>query len=202
MINMTDNEIISILENRLSEHRFQHSLAVAQAARELAQIFGEDTELAYKTGLLHDYAKGIPAPDLIAIASEHGLIEDEIEKKVPDLLHAPVGAWQLQTELGIDDPAVLQAVKVHTMGSLEMSKLDKIIFLADMIEPGRDYPGQQRLDCLARRDLDQAMLYGLDATIRYCMDEARILHPRTIMVRNHFLQMIKDTNQITEHDNK
>jgi predicted HD superfamily hydrolase involved in NAD metabolism len=194
MINLTDYEIIAILERRLSEHRFQHSLAVAQAARELAQIFGEDTELAYKTGLLHDYAKGIPAPELIAMASDHDLIEDEIEKKVPDLLHAPVGAWLLRTELGIEDPAVLEAVKVHTMGSLAMSQLDKIIFLADMIEPGRDYPGQQRLDCLARRDLDQAMLYGLDATIRYCLDEGRILHPRTIMVRNHFLQMINDTN--------
>jgi len=192
MINMTDHEIVAILERRLSEHRLQHSMAVAQAARELAQIFGADGDLAYKTGLLHDYAKGIPAPDLIAIASDHGLIEDEIEKKVPDLLHAPVGAWLLRTELGIEDPAVLEAVKVHTMGSLEMSKLDKIIFLADMVEPGRDYPGQNRLDCLARRDLDQAMLYGLDATIRYCLDQSRILHPRTIMVRNHFLEMIKD----------
>ncbi len=194
MINLTENEIVAILECRLSEHRLQHSLAVAQAARELAQIFGEDTELAYKTGLLHDYAKGIPAPELITMASDHDLIEDEIEKKVPDLLHAPVGAWQLQTELGIEDPAVLEAVKVHTMGSLAMSKLDKIIFLADMIEPGRDYPGQQRLACLAGRDLDQAMLYGLDATIRYCLDQGRILHPRTILVRNHFLQMIKDTD--------
>lgn len=202
MINQTENEIVAILERRLSEHRFQHSLAVAQAARELAQIFGEDTDLAYKTGLLHDYAKGIAAPELLAIAGKHGLIEDETEKKIPDLLHAPVGAWLLRIELGIEDPAVLEAVKVHTMGSLAMSKLDKIIFLADMIEPGRDYPGQQRLDCLARRDLDQAMLYGLDATIRYCMDQGRILHPRTIMVRNHFLEMIKDMDQFTEHNNK
>jgi len=188
---MNENEIIKILERRLSEHRFRHSLAVAQAAKELAEIFGEDPDLAYKTGLLHDYAKGISAPDLILIASRNALIEDEIEKKVPDLLHAPVGAYLLQAELGVEDPTVLEAVKVHTMGSLTMSKLDKIIFLADMIEPGRDYPGQQRLDCLARRDLDQAMLFGLDATIRYCLDQARILHPRTIMVRNHFLAILK-----------
>jgi predicted HD superfamily hydrolase involved in NAD metabolism len=192
MIKLTENEITAILERRLSEHRFQHSLAVAQAAKELAQIFGTDTDLAYKTGLLHDYAKGIPASELIAIAGEHNLIEDEIEKKVPDLLHAPVGAWLLQTDLKIDDPAVLEAVKVHTMGSLNMSQLDKIIFLADMIEPGRDYPGQDRLDCVARRDLDRGMLYGLDTTIRYCLDKDRILHPRTIMVRNHFLEIIKN----------
>ena len=191
MININENEILAILERRLSGHRFRHSVAVAQAARELAGIFGEEEDLSYKTGLLHDYAKGIPAPDLIALASEYGLIEDEIEKKVPDLLHAPVGAYLLEVELGIEDPAVLEAVRVHTMGSLHMSKLDKIIFLADMIEPGRDYPGQDRLDCLARRDLDQAMLYGLDATIRYCLDQARILHPRTIMVRNYFLEILK-----------
>lgn len=191
MIHINEFEIINILKRRLSEHRFQHSLAVAWAASELAQIFAEDGDLAYKTGLLHDYAKGISAPDLIAIAVQNNLIEDELEKEVPDLLHAPVGAYLLQTELGVDDPLVLEAVKVHTMGSLTMSKLDKIIFLADMIEPGRDYPGQQRLDCLARHDLDQAMLFGLDTTIRYCLDQARILHPRTIMVRNHFLAISK-----------
>ncbi len=61
----------------------------------------------------------------------------------------------LKLELGIENPTVLEAVRVHTMGSLHMSRLDKIIFLADMIEPGRDYPGQDRLDCLARRDLDR-----------------------------------------------
>ncbi len=83
MINRNEHEILAILERRLSEHRFQHSVAVAQAARELAAIFGEEEDLAYKTGLLHDYAKGIPAPQLIAIASENGLIEDEIENKVP-----------------------------------------------------------------------------------------------------------------------
>ncbi|HPF20539.1 MAG TPA: bis(5'-nucleosyl)-tetraphosphatase (symmetrical) YqeK [Syntrophomonas sp.] len=191
MINRNEHEILAILERRLSEHRFQHSVAVAQAARELAAIFGEEEDLAYKTGLLHDYAKGIPAPQLIAIASENGLIEDEIENKVPDLLHAPVGAYLLKLELGIENPTVLEAVRVHTMGSLHMSRLDKIIFLADMIEPGRDYPGQDRLDCLARRDLDRAMLYGLDATIRYCLDQARILHPRTITVRNHFLEILR-----------
>ncbi len=191
MINLNEHEILAILERRLSEHRFRHSVAVAQAARELANIFDQEEDLAYKTGLLHDYAKGIAAPQLIALASDNGLIEDEIEKEVPDLLHAPVGAYLLKHELGIDDPAVLEAVRVHTMGSLHMSKLDKIIFLADMIEPGRDYPGQNRLDCLARRDLDQAMLYGLDATIRYCLDQARILHPRTITVRNHFLGIRK-----------
>ena len=191
MINLREPEIIKILEGRLSPHRLQHSLEVARSAAELARIYGEDPELSYKTGLLHDYAKGIPAPELIAMAAAHDLIEDEIEKKVPDLLHAPVGAHLLRVDLGITDAAVLEAVKVHTMGSLSMSRLDKIIFLADMIEPGRDYPGQSRLDCLARRDLDQAMLFGLDATIRYCIEQERILHPRTITVRNHFLEVIK-----------
>lgn len=169
-------------------------MAVAKVAAELAEIFGVDPDQAYNIGLLHDYAKGIAASDLLLISREHGLIEDETETQVPDLLHAKVGAYLLKNDLGIDDPVVLEAVRVHTMGSLTMSTLDKIIFLADMIEPGRDYPGMERLDCLARRDLDRAMLFGLDATIRYCLEKARILHPRTVMVRNKFLQTLKDIN--------
>ena len=191
MINLTEPEMLEILAGRLSPRRLEHSLEVAKVAGELAEIFGVDPGQAYHTGLLHDYAKGIAASDLLLIAREHGLIEDDTETQVPDLLHAPVGAFLLQTELGIDDPAVLEAVRVHTLGSLTMSTLDKIIFLADMIEPGRDYPGMERLDCLARRNLDRAMLYGLDATIHYCLEKSRILHPRTIMVRNYYLNILK-----------
>ncbi|WP_054691970.1 bis(5'-nucleosyl)-tetraphosphatase (symmetrical) YqeK [Syntrophomonas palmitatica] len=185
-------EYIDIIQKRLSPRRFQHCLQAAQVAAEMAGIFGADPDKAYLTGLLHDYAKGISGGELLRLADEHSLIQDEVDRWVPDLLHAPVGAYLLRHELGITDAEILKAVTCHTMGALDMNALDKIIFLADMVEPGRDYPGQERLKCLAFRDLDKAMLFGLESTIRYCLDQGRILHPQTIAVRNHFLKRVSD----------
>lgn len=184
--------IIDLIQRRLSKRRFQHSLQVARVAAEMAAHYGVDEDKAYITGLLHDYAKGVSGQELMQIAQDNGLIEDEMDLEIPDLLHAPVGAWQLRHELGIQDEEILQAVACHTTGALEMSELDKIIYLADMIEPGRDYPGLERLKCVAGRDLDRGMLLGLESTIRYCLEQGKILHPRTIAVRNYYVRLLKE----------
>ncbi len=182
-----------IIKARLSAHRVQHCLGVAGAARDLAQLYGVDDEKAYLTGILHDYAKNLTAAQLLLVAGQDEQIADEAEKKIPELLHAPVGAYLLAEELGINDKEILEAVKAHTLGSMTMNSLAKIIFLADMTEPNRDmYPELERLRQLSRYNLDEAMLLGLESTIRYCLDEGRLLHPRTVEVRNMFLQKIKD----------
>lgn len=186
------SEAVAIVRARLSAGRFQHCLNVAQVARELAEIYGVNQEQAYLTGILHDYAKDLQADGLLLIAEEHSLIGDETERQAPDLLHAPVGAYLLAQELGLQDGEILEAVRVHTLGSLSMSPLDKIIFLADMIEPSRDmYPDLERLRQLSRYDLDQAMLLGLESTIRYCLERRVVLHPSTVAVRNIFLQKVR-----------
>ncbi|MEN6326850.1 MAG: bis(5'-nucleosyl)-tetraphosphatase (symmetrical) YqeK [Syntrophomonas sp.] len=189
---LSEQDALNIIRFRLSKKRFQHSLDVAQVARDLARNYGVDSEKAYLTGILHDYAKGIPGPELLAIAEQNQLLEAEVEREVPDLLHAPVGALLLQKELNLHDENIIQAVKLHTLGSPRMNDLDKIIYLADMIEPGRDYPAMQRLSCLAFRELDEAMLFGIESTIKYCLEAKRMLHPRTIEVWNHFLRMVKE----------
>jgi len=181
-----------LIRQKLSVKRYEHCLNVAQVAREMAELYGVDADKAYLTGLLHDYAKGLSGAQLLNLAKTNGLIDDPLEYEMPDLLHAPVGAWLLRQEGIISDNQMLQAISVHTLGDMNMTTLDKIIFLADMIEPGRDYPGMERLACLARRDLDRGMLYGLDTTIRYCLDQGRMLHPRTIAVRNVFLKGLKN----------
>lgn len=188
---LSEQEIVNVIGLRLSSRRFQHSLGVAQAAWDLAEHYGQNNEKAKLIGLLHDYAKGMSGQDLLTVAEENHLIGNEVDKQLPDLLHAPVGAVLVKKELGIKDQEIIKAISFHTMGSIEMSDLDKIIFLADMIEPGRDYPGLERLKCLAFRDLDEAMLFGLESTIKYCLEQKRILHPQTIAVRNYFLQMLK-----------
>jgi len=191
MLNKTEAE--QIIKARLSPHRFQHCLGVAQAAMDLAELYGLDSDKAYLTGILHDYAKNLTIPQLLLAAGQDQQIADEVEKQIPELLHAPVGACLLAEELRIKDEDILEAVRVHTLGSMTMSSLAKIIFIADMIEPNRDmYPDLERLRQLAHLNLDEAMLLGLESTIRYCLEDERLLHPRTVEVRNMFLQKIKD----------
>ncbi len=194
MLNVAEAEFI--MEDRLTAKRFQHSLGVARTAQNLALKFGIDGKQAYLTGVLHDYAKNLTVEQLLAIAEGADLISHPLERSSPDLLHAPVGAYLLENEVGIIDAEILQAVRVHTLGSLNMSTLDKVIFLADMIEPSRDmYPGLSLLREVAGIDLDKAMLLGLESTIRYCLDRQVLLHPHTIEVRNAFLQNIIERNQ-------
>lgn len=186
---LSAKEATEIIRFKLSRPRFKHSIHVAATARDMAAEFGLDQEKAYITGLLHDYAKGLSGSELIQRAEDYGLDIDPVDRLVPDLLHAPVGAVMLRRELGIEDDELVHAVSAHTLGALNMSELDKIIYLADMIEPGRDYPGMERLRCMAMRSLDYGMLLGLNTTIKYCIDRGRILHPRTIEVRNQYLRL-------------
>ncbi|HZK44109.1 MAG TPA: bis(5'-nucleosyl)-tetraphosphatase (symmetrical) YqeK [Syntrophomonadaceae bacterium] len=183
-------EAHQIIKSKLSPQRVIHSCNVADVAKKLAGQFGIDEEMAYITGLLHDYAKGLAASKLLEIAVQNDLIEDEIEHLIPDILHGKVGAFLLEKEGIIQERQVLDAIANHTLGSINMSELDKIVFLADMIEPGRDYPSLERLHCLAFKDLDAAMLYGLESTIKHCLEEKRLLHSKTIVVRNTFLKLI------------
>ena len=182
------DEARQIIKTKLSSNRYRHSCNVADTAKNLAKQFGVDEERAYISGLLHDYAKGLPARELLKIAEENQLIEDDIEYLIPDILHAKVGAFLLAQGNLVKSPEIINAVAYHTLGSEDMSDLDKIIFLADMIEPERDYPAMQRLECLSYRNLDEAMLFGLESTIKYCIEKGRLIHPQTITSRNIFLK--------------
>lgn len=184
----SDQEIIAIIQKRLSSNRYQHSLRVAEVARRLAEQYRVDPGQAYTTGLLHDYAKGLSGQQLLDLAEKYDLINHPVDRLLPDLLHGPVGACLVREELGIEDEYMLSAIANHTLGALDMNPLEEIIFLADMIEPGRDYPGLERLQCLTERSLEEGMLFGLETTIRYCLDQRRIVHPRSIEIRNHYLQ--------------
>lgn len=177
----------SLVQQRLSPGRYQHSLNVAREAARLANLHGENEADANLAGLLHDYGKNMDAPTLIATAEKLGFELSVEDRLLPDLLHGPVGALLVKQELGIINPQILSAISSHTMGGLNMSILDQIIFLADMIEPERDYPLREKLACLCERDLDRAMILGLDLTIKYCLERGRILHPQTIAVRNQYL---------------
>ncbi|MEQ8235322.1 MAG: bis(5'-nucleosyl)-tetraphosphatase (symmetrical) YqeK [Syntrophomonadaceae bacterium] len=181
-------EALQLIRGRLCDSRWRHSLGVAMTAQEMARQHGGNPDQAYLAGILHDYARDLSGSELLALARCHNLIQDEIEILVPELLHARVGAWLLRRELGLDDEDLLTAVECHTLGAEKMNELAKIIFLADMIEPGRrPYPALENLRRLCPADLDKAMLVGLESTISYCLERGRLLHPLTVRSRNAFL---------------
>jgi len=185
---MTDlNLFLQVLSGRLKPFRVDHSVRVAETASELANLWGADAERAYLAGLLHDYARDESAKDLIDVAESRGLTVTDVDRFFPVLLHAPVGAVLVREKLEVSDPQVLQAIASHTTGAPVMSLLDKIIYLADMVEPGRRYPGVEYIRRACYVDLHRALLAGMDSTLRYCLDQERPVHPVTIAARNNFL---------------
>lgn len=178
----------SIIKRRLTPLRLAHVFAVRDCAIELAKAHRESAERAGLAGLLHDYARDLPDKELLRIAEEDGLITCEIERHVPLLLHGPVGALLVRRELGIDDPQVLEAISLHTLGGPGMGQLAKIVYLADMVAEGRSFPGLEELRRKAFEDLSEALLLGFASTIRYCLETRRLIHPQTLAAWNYFLK--------------
>lgn len=175
-----------ILQSRADSRLFNHCRGVEESALKLARKYGVDCAKASLAGLLHDYGKIYPNKVLRQIALEHSL-GDELALQEPALLHAPVGAWLLRHELGIKDEEILAAVRVHTTGAAGISSLARIIYLADYIEPGRDFPGVEDLRRIAFVNLDAALHVALDRTIQYVLARKRVLHPNSVSFRNSLI---------------
>lgn len=176
------SEYKEILKSRLKEKRYIHSLGVMETAGELAERFGEDINRAKLAGLVHDCAKNIT--DFPAVCKKYAYTPDEIEQKNPELLHAPLGALMLYDLFGIDDIEIKDAVRYHTVARRNMTKLDKIIYLSDMIEPSRKFDGVDELRQLAKIDLDKAMLAALDQSLMFVIKKGALAHPNTLFARN------------------
>lgn len=176
-----------LMENHLGAELYRHSVGVAGTAAALATRFQGDRQRAYLAGLLHDYGKVYSHVELCRKAGQMGLCLDRVSLAGKGLLHAPVGAALLAAELGLSDPAVLQAVAYHTTGRMRATLLDKILYLADVIEPGRDFDGVEELRESARTDLDRALLAAVDRTIRWVLRRGLTLHPRSVQFRNSLL---------------
>ena len=137
-MNETLNTIRKQLQKELNESRYQHTLGVMHTAGCLAMRYNESMQDAMYAGLLHDCAKCIPSKEKIKMCMDYGICISPVEMQNPGLLHAKLGAAIAKDVYHIDNPSILQAIKRHTTGAPEMSLLDKIIYVADYIEPGRD----------------------------------------------------------------
>ena len=185
---MKYEEMRELLAKSLKPSRYQHSLGVAETAVFLAERFGIDREQAQVAGLLHDCAREFPNEDLIQEAEKRQIAVEPVEKQMPLLLHAYVGARLVVEKYGVNDKAVEQAIWRHTVGGAQMTKLDKIIWFADMIEPQRDYPGVEKLRALSRTaSLDEMMLAGLTQSIAFVLQKGGLIHPDTVIARNEIL---------------
>jgi len=186
---MTVDEQRRELQRRLKKSRFAHSIGVANTAVKLSEKFGVDVNKAYVAGLLHDCAREFENEDLPAEAVKRGIKIGEVEKVAPILLHAYIGAKMVTEIYGVNDEEIIQAIYRHTVGAKNMSALDKIIYFADMIEPGRNYPGVDKLRELAEtsNNLDEIILTALGESIIFVVQKGALLHPSTIDARNYLL---------------
>lgn len=167
----------------------EHCQRVSATARTLARRFGVDEERAALAGLLHDVARASSVQELLAAAVRYDLPVDSVMEHVPVLLHGPVGAAWVRQALGITDDEVLAAVTWHSTGRPGMSALEKVVLLADKLEPekGEYYTGLEQVHQAVQRDLDEALLAFFDWQIRHLLERNALLHPATILARNALL---------------
>lgn len=175
MAKKTDDDVRKLtkaMEETLSGKRFQHTLGVAYTAAAMAMKYEVDVKKALIAGLLHDCAKCMSDEKLLKLSEKENIEVTDVERRNPYLLHAKVGAMLASKEYDIDDEEILDAITYHTTGRPGMTDLDKIVFVADYIEPGRDKaPNLAKVRTLAFEDLDGAVRRILKDTLKYLEEE-------------------------------
>jgi predicted HD superfamily hydrolase involved in NAD metabolism len=161
------------------EHRYAHCVRVARMAENLARIHGADTRKARVAGMLHDLARLYSAERLLRECEAHGVPIDAYARRHPVVLHAPLSARLAQEQFGIADPEILSAIAKHTLADGSMSTLDCILYLADGLEPGRDFAEREGLARLAEQDLGAAMRATIDSSVRYLKEKQLSVAPQT-----------------------
>ena len=188
---LNNAQIIEWLKANLNEERFIHSIGTADCARELALKFGLNAEKAYVAGLLHDCAKCLENSELLNIINANLKVE-ACELINPKTYHAPVGAFIAKREFGVGDEEILSSIRWHTLGHLEMNNFDKIIFLADKIEPNtrcKEYRDKM-LELLDKKGLDAALLICYQETIKSLVERNLKICVNTIEIYNELLNKV------------
>ncbi len=154
-------ELKSVLRSRMNEHRYAHSLNVAERAVFLAEKYGADKEKAEFAGLVHDICKGISNGEQLEMIEKAGIELDEDTLKSPALWHSIAGAVFCEHELSVTDEDVLNAVRYHTSGRGNMSILEKVVYMADLTSAERNYPDAEYTRDLTDYSLDEGIAYGV-----------------------------------------
>lgn len=182
---VTAEEARAALSARLGPGAFAHSVAVAETASGLAAAYGVDPAESYLGGLLHDWAREMAADRLLAEAEALDIVITDVDRAVPYLLHARVGARTVRDTLPGLSERVTTAIERHTTGSPDMSDLDMVVYLADMLEPGRDFEGVEALrDQVGQLGLSELYAHAYTASLLHLLKRRKHLHPETLAAWN------------------
>jgi len=184
-------EARAALGSRLSHRSLAHADAVAETAAALAERYGTDALAARLAGLLHDWCKDTPHEELLEEATRRGLDITAVDRARPYLLHGPVGAAMLADAFPGLRPEIVRAVEVHTFGATDMSDLDRILYVADMIEPARAHRGVAKVrEAVATATLAELVTLAYARSISHIVKGRRPLHSRTLDVWNSLVQAV------------
>lgn len=185
-IPLSREELIEKLKNALTQSRFEHVLRVEQMAIELAKKNDVDVEKASVAGLCHDYAKQRPDDDFIQLIKKYRL-DDLLLQYGNAIWHSEVGYLMVQNELGVTDIDILNSIKHHTTGAKYMSKLEQIVYMADYIEMGRDFPGVEEAREITFNNLADGVAYQTKHTLQYLISANKPVYPKTIDTYNEWV---------------
>lgn len=187
---MDRETMIERVKAEMPERRWRHTEGVMSTAMLLAERYGENPERAELGAILHDVAKFWAIERQANVIRDNGLQPADVLAYDKELWHAIVGAWVAEHDYGVTDIGVLDAIRYHTSGRRGMSKLEKVVWLADYIEPGRDFPGVDAIRALSEEHLEKAILAGLDGTIGFLIAKGKRIYPLTIDARNGLIEEI------------
>jgi predicted HD superfamily hydrolase involved in NAD metabolism len=184
---MDRNLALERVKKELTEHRYVHTIGVMETAIQLAKRYGVDEKKAELAAIFHDFAKFRPKDEMKKIIIEQRLNSDLLLHN-EELWHAPVGAYLVHKEVGIDDMEIIDAIHFHTSGRPNMTLLEKIIYVADYIEPGRHFPGVDEVRDLAKENLDEALIKAIQNTIVFLMKKKQPIFPATFLTYNDLVK--------------
>ncbi|MNO46692.1 putative nicotinate-nucleotide adenylyltransferase [compost metagenome] len=183
--------LIEAVRAQMPAKRWKHTLGVMESSIQLAELYGADPERAETAAILHDVAKYWPVERMKEIIEQNDL-NLNLLKHDKQLWHSEVGAFVAEQDYGITDPDILNAIRFHTSGREDMSLLEKIVCLADYIEPGRDFPGVDKIRKLAKVSLEEGLVAGFDSTISLLLEKRRVIFPLTVLARNDLVKILED----------
>ncbi|RUL57072.1 bis(5'-nucleosyl)-tetraphosphatase (symmetrical) YqeK [Lysinibacillus antri] len=176
---MERDEYLAIVKTRMPEKRYIHTIGVMETACALAKRYDEDITSAETAAILHDIAKYADEDLMRQIVKENGL-DARLLSWGSEILHGPVGAWIAEHEFNIRNEDILNAIRFHTTGRAGMSKLEKIIYIADMIEPNRNFPGVEALREAAKENLDEAMEQCISHSMLFLVQTKQPIFPVSV----------------------
>lgn len=179
-----NKDILDKLLKDIGQERLDHTLRVVKVAKKLANLHKIDVNKAATASLLHDCAKFKDKNNLLKLVNDFDIILDDMATNNLDLIHGPLGAHIARHKYKIEDQDILNSIKYHTTGRKDMSQLEKIVYLADYIEPKRKFSGLDKVRKLAYEDLDKGVRLAMDQTIIFLVNNKKIISIDTVEARN------------------